>query len=1018
MKRQLIWALALVFATFGVASAQETTSGSLTGDVVDNQGAAVPGATVTITSAQGSRSVVTDSNGRFFAPFLTPGSYGVKVELAGFSPVEQKNIQVRLGQRLSLNFTLKVGDITETIEVVGSAPVVDVNSTTAGGVLDADQLKRLPVGRALADTLYLVPGVSDSGPGGGRANPSVSGGSSLDNQYVVDGVNITDMGFGGAGNYNATFGSLGVGVTSDFIKETQVKTAGFEAEFGQSTGGVVNVVTRSGGNNFSGAVYGYFRPSGLEAEWKQATSPNGTVNTSSRNEYDFGVSLGGPLVKDKVFFFGTFNPQFQNRGFTAPEGFPYASLGEVERKRKIYSYAGKLTWQANSNHRFDISLFGDPSTGEDGPQRAAALRRIAYPGAPGTTAIEGGFSELDYGAHNQTLRYDGILSTNWLIEASVSHVSSKFNEIPTTDDWVYTDLTHVPQGTSGGLGSYERDNGKNYQLSLKSTNIFNAGGNHQVRYGVEYQDIEFTRDFDYTGPGVTVADGRQTVTGVPAEIRIGGGQVFYRATRGKFTPVAPSDQKFLSLFIQDTWQIGKLTLRPGIRWERQHLTGSEPGTNNLPALCFEGDSRPGAGDGSGEGKACEFTWDDNFAPRLGATFDIKGDGKSKIYASWGKFYSKIPNDLAVRAMSAEPGITRQNFRDPGLTQPVSNGTLAFGSTTHLLTTSGSAAIIDPESGSSYIQEFTGGVEFEVFRNVSLGARYIHRSMPQVLEDIGQLATVGYLLDVCGDTTVDYFITNVSSSTPTVDCGGAVPSFEEDPTHTYDAFEVTINKNFSDNWGLIASYRYSKLKGMFEGFYRSDNGQTDPSISSLFDFPTNDNTYTGIGVPDFGFRGDIRFLGLTQGEGILPLDRPHQLKVYGNYTFSNLNLGLGFNYGSGQSLTGWVGNPIYASAGEIPLTLRGEGIQTIDGNLDRAADDFQVDLHADYTFKLGERQRLVFLADAFNLFNRQEALNYDNFFERTTGVINPNFGQPQAYGNQSTTSFQAPFSVRFGARFEW
>ncbi|HET6897670.1 MAG TPA: carboxypeptidase-like regulatory domain-containing protein, partial [Vicinamibacteria bacterium] len=143
MRRQLIWALLLVVASFGLASAQETTSGSIAGTVVDAQGAPVPGATVTVTSPQGPKMVVTDANGRFFAPYLTPGRYSVKTELTGFSAVEQKNLDVHLGQRLDLGtITLKVGGLQEVVEVVGAAAAVDTSSTTTGGVLDSESLSR------------------------------------------------------------------------------------------------------------------------------------------------------------------------------------------------------------------------------------------------------------------------------------------------------------------------------------------------------------------------------------------------------------------------------------------------------------------------------------------------------------------------------------------------------------------------------------------------------------------------------------------------------------------------------------------------------------------------------------------------------------------------------------------------------------------------------------------------------------------------------------------------------------
>lgn len=1009
-----VWAV--VFALLATSASAQDTTGALTGRIRDQQNLPLPGVTITVTGQQGTRTTVTDEEGRFRVLSLVPGVYTVRAELEGFKVAEQGNIVVVLGQTFDVSIRLEVGSLAETVQVVASSPVVDTSSTTAGGILDSESLKRLPVGRSLADALYLVPGVSDSS-GVGRANPSIAGGSGLENNYIVDGVNITDTGFGGVGAYNSSYGSLGAGVTTDFIKETQVKTAGFEAEYGQSTGGVVNVVTKSGGNTFSGGTFGYFRPDALEGSWDEYYAPNGTVNTTGRTEMDFGLSLGGPIVADRWFYYGTFNPQIQKRSFIAPEGFPYRALGSVERERRIYSYAGKLTGQLNSSNRIDVSFFGDPSEGLSGLQRQAVLRRLAYPGAPGTTSIEGGFSEIEYGGHNQTIRYDGVIRPNWVIEGSLAHATNKFYETPTVDDWLYTDLRFVPNGSSGGLGFWEDNDGANLQFAGKSTHIFDFGGNHQIRYGVQVERINFTRDVQYSGPNLTLADGQQTVTGGPIQIRTGAGTTFYRATRGKLVPTAETKQDYQSFFIQDTWQIGRLTVRPGVRWDRQHLQGVDPAGDN-PDLCFEDDSRPGAGDGSGRAIACNFTWK-NWAPRIGATYDLFGDGRTKVFGAWGRFYAKIPNDLAARAMSADAGITRQDFRDSGLTQPVANGVNFAGGTTHLLQSSPHAAIIDPDAGSTYKDEFIAGVEFEVLRSVNLGVRYVHRTMPQILEDIGQLAAVGYYLDVCGDTTVDYFITNVSAGTPTVTCGGAVPSAFEDPSHTYDSVEFTFNKRFADNWGMIASYRFAKLSGNFEGFFRSDNGQSDPSISSLFDFPTDDPTYTGIGVPEFGFVGDIRYQGTTLGEGRLPNDRPHQVKIYGNYVWRDLNLGLGFNWGSGRSLTSLASNPVYTNAGEIPMTLRGEGIDTDDGFQDRAPADAQVDLHADYALRFaGDRQRLLLLMDVFNLFNRQDPTDYDNFYETSFGTLNPNFGTPLNGGGATTPSFQAPIAARLGIRFEW
>jgi hypothetical protein len=348
---------------------------------------------------------------------------------------------------------------------------------------------------------------------------------------------------------------------------------------------------------------------------------------------------------------------------------------------------------------------------------------------------------------------------------------------------------------------------------------------------------------------------------------------------------------------------------------------------------------------------------------------------------------------------------------------VANGVAFAGSRTHLLQSSPHAAIIDPESGSTYKNEFVGGIELEVLNQANFSVRYIRRTMPQILEDIGQLPMAGYFLpDQCGDTVVDYFITNVDRSTETVGCPGLSGGSFENPAHNYDAVEVTLNRRFADNWSALASYRFSRLRGNFEGFFRSDNGQTDPAISSLFDFPTNDPSYVELADVHGGL-GDIRYLGCSLGCGSLPNDRPHQLKLYGSYMWRDINFGLGFNAGSGRSLTALAANPAYANAGEIPLTVRGEGFETVDGFQKRTAMDLSLDLHADYGFEF-RGQRILLIADVFNVFNRQAALDYDNFFELTTGVLNPNFGYPSNGGNSSNPSFQAPLSVRFGARFDW
>ena len=981
----------MAVATFIVAVlpalAQETT-GTLKGRIVDAQGLAVPGVTVTATGTQGAKTAVTDSDGRFSIPFLTPGAYSVRAELQGFKAVQQSNVNVSLGQTVDLSsLKMEVGGLTETVQVTASTPVVDIGSTTTGAVLSSDMFSRVPIGRRVSDTLYMAPGVSTSGSAG-QANPSISGGSGLENQYVIDGVNVTNTGYGALGSYSIVFGSLGNATPFDFVKEVQVKTGGYEAEFGQATGGVVNVVTKSGSNDFRGSVFGYARPSGIEGNWTQVTSPNGTINTKSTQVSDAGAEGGGPIFKDHAFFFGAIDPSWERRTSLVPPGFPLATQfpDGADRDRRTTSYSAKGTYQLNSSHRIDASFFGDPSTGDNGPQRGSAL----------LNASTSGFSSLTYGGHNQTVRYDGVLSNNFLVEAFWARALNDITELPSVNEWQVTDRTVVPNAITGGIGFFEAGNHSlNKQYSVKLTNVV---GGHSVKYGVQYDDVLFSQINQRTGPTFTTPVGDTTATG--ASIQIVSDPVFgkvYRVTRANLNSSRATLQKYVNFFVQDTWKMNRLTINPGIRYEQEKLSGT---------------------------LVDDFSLKNNWAPRIGATYDLTGDGRTKVFGNYGLFYARVPNDLAARALSADAGIGADYF-DAGLTRPIPDGTLAAGTTRHYSIAGAGADSIDPNAKLSYIREFVFGFEREVMPNTTFGVRYINRRIPRVLEDVANCPMAAY--DTAASSTacasVDYILTNPGVSTPINPAAvAAAPIFGtvsfDNPVHKYDALELTLNRRLANNWSMMASYRYSRLRGNFEGFYREDNGQSDPGISSLYDFPTNDPTYVSLGRA-LGYEGDIRFLG--DANGILPLDRPHQGKVFGNYLFNwGLNLGLGLNLGSGKPLTPLAPNPNtnYQNGGEIPTAPRGSGIQTVDGFKTRAPMLSQFDLQAAYDLKVGGVRHLTLMADVFNLFNQQTVLDYDNWTEITQGAgPNPNFGLPTSSlfaGNPA--QIQTPRQVRLGVRF--
>jgi Carboxypeptidase regulatory-like domain/TonB-dependent Receptor Plug Domain len=967
----LITGIALL--TVGPLAAQETT-GRIEGRIVDAQSLAVPGVTITATGPQGEKTAISDAEGRFTVPFLTPGTYQLRAELQGFKAIEQTDIKVSLGQTVHLELTLEIGGITQTVEVAGVAAPIDTRSTTTGAVIDSDFVRTVPLGRRISDVSYMAPGVSNSGSVG-RQNPSISGGSGLDNQYVIDGVNITNQGYGAVGSYSIFHGSLGNAVPFDFFKEVQVKSGGYEAEFGQSMGGVVNVITKSGSNDFHGSAFAYTRPTGLEGTWKQYQSENGTVQTLSSQLHDAGAEGGGPIIKNRVFFFGAIDPQWETRTFQAPAAFDLFNDDGLDRKRRNVSYSVKGTAQLNSLHRIDASFFGDPSHGEMGPQRASSL----------LVSDTSSFSEIDYGGHNQTVRYDGVLGNHWLVEGSYARAVNELSELPSVDQWRVRDLTVSPTRITGGIGFYEAGNRSlNNQWTIKSTNLVGA---HQIKYGFAYDDVEYTNRDQFTGPTFAAPDGQMTATG--AIISVLSDPAYgsiYRVVRALFNSGRATAQSYWNFFVQDSWKASnRLTINPGLRYEQETLDGVQ----------VKG-----------------FALKNNWAPRIGAAYDPTGDGKTKIFGNWGRFYARIPNDVAARHLSADALTSRADYFDAALTRPIPAGVLAGGVINHFLLQNPEAGLIDPDAKMTYINEFAVGIEREVMASTSFGIRYIYRDIGRILEDVGNAPVVYY--ETHTDVPVRTTLTNPNSSSPILPDAQYLGASFDDPLHKYQAIEVTLNRRFAGNWSAVTSYRWSRLRGNYDGFYRDDNGQSDPAWTSLYDFPTNDPSYTAVGS-QFGYQGDIRLLG---ADGILPLDRPHQFKAFGNYVWNNgLSVGLGLNLSSGKPLTPLAAHPNYGNGGEIPTAPRASGIQTIDGFKTRTPFESQVDIQVSYQLRLGSNRNLTLLADIFNLFNERRTLDYDTWTELEFGEPNPDFGKPVSRivpGPQ----FQTPIQVRLGARFSF
>ncbi|MFC2173805.1 carboxypeptidase regulatory-like domain-containing protein, partial [Acidobacteriota bacterium] len=313
MKRKLVIPAFLIAALAmfgGFAAAQESTTGSIEGTVMDTDGTALPGASATLSSVSGDRTIQTDMNGKFRFVYLTPGTFDITVQMDGFNTVERKGIELRLGAAIRLEITISRG-VVETMEVVGETPVVNLVSSTTGANITSDMFTNVPVGRTVAGTLALAPGVVESGID--SSNPSIAGASGLENTYMVDGVNIGNTGYGSMGSYSIVFGALGTGVNFDYIQEVQIKTGGYEPEFGEALGGYVNLITKSGGNDLKGSTYMYYTPGAVEGEREDPEVATAAAKTTEYHSFDIGAEMGGPLSKDKAFVYGAFNPTWTKR---------------------------------------------------------------------------------------------------------------------------------------------------------------------------------------------------------------------------------------------------------------------------------------------------------------------------------------------------------------------------------------------------------------------------------------------------------------------------------------------------------------------------------------------------------------------------------------------------------------------------------------------------------------------------------------------------------------------------------
>src|SRR5213082_3530156 len=366
----LVLVLGGTFYPSAFAQDHSSARGNLSGLVYDSTKALVPGAQVTITGPVGSLTQTTTEQGSFLFSTLIPGNYSIKVQKTGFRVASIKSAEVLINKTTSIEVVLETGAVTEVVEVVAASVTVDTSTSAINTDLADTFFENIPVQRGVANLFYLSPGAVDGIQTGGN-NPSISGSSGLENSYVADGVSINDPAFGGLGVWARSYGALGSGINQSFVKEVQIKTGGFEPQYGHASGGIVQIVTKSGGTKTHGEIAGYFHPRDMQDTPANADDfqlQNAFGRRLETVNYEADVELGGyvPLrgLRDRLFYFGNFNPSFNHQYVATVPGSGIAAnygstQGVVDRITNSKDYAGKLTFKLRNSHTFESSVFGD-----------------------------------------------------------------------------------------------------------------------------------------------------------------------------------------------------------------------------------------------------------------------------------------------------------------------------------------------------------------------------------------------------------------------------------------------------------------------------------------------------------------------------------------------------------------------------------------------------------------------------------------------------------------------------------
>jgi hypothetical protein len=959
-------------------------------------GSAKAGATVSIDNVDtgAHREITADSSGHFGFGQLAPGSY--KITSDGVT----RNVEVRVGTGSNVDLVAapaSTGADLGGVTVVGSNAInpIDVSSVESTTVFTAEQINQLPVGRDPTNVALLAPGTVKGDTGFGNL-ASFGGSSVAENGYYINGFDVTNI------RFFLAYATL----PFQAIAEEQVKTGGYGAEFGRSLGGVLNIVTKRGTNEWKGGINVNWAPEALQEHQDNVLSKDPdklywAFREDNENEnLDYNIWAGGPIVKDRLFFFGLF------QGFHDSSDIYGVNNSTHNTDRKPHGLI-KLDWNISDNHTLEFT----------GISNRDSTHTYFYNNDADYSTTHDDF-QYDY--HTQTggetyiLKYTGYLTDNFTLSAQAGRLKNTNNFVPEAP-LPGEDCPSVYDGRSGELlylGCWPVATFRSVRAigAPPDTDIRKAFridgewrlGDHLVRFGYDKEKFTSTQAaVDFSG-GVyyryfTTADG--SVNGVAGATCAGCDYVRER----HFTSSAGSFEIInTAIYLEDSWQItDNVLLYGGLRSESFDNKNSE-GVSFVKA-------------------------NNLLAPRIGFSWDVNGDSTLKVFGNAGRYFIPVAANTNIRASAVEYTVgTFHLFTgiDPVTGAPIGKGPgIGVPNETGSPLVPDASTIADTELSPMYQDEFILGLQRDLGNNWTVGARAIYREVKSGMDDYcGHQA----FADWAEDNGYDNFDTGTMASCIVINPGKDVNvslDLESDGNFTvvtvpnsylglpkykrsYSAMEIFWERAKVDNWYLQGSYTFAHSKGNVEGYVNSTLEQGDPGLTQDFDF-------AAIQLGTYGF---------------LPNDRRHTLKLFGAYEFND-------DWRVSANLLVQSGRPINCN-GYIPLTGQIPGLGEDASNLGNYAASSFWCIEPDGTSVLHQRgdqgrtpwtksidaqlawtpsfadHKLTLAVNVINLFNFQGVTEYNETHDRdrASPEMDPDY--------LNISNYQTPRQVRFSATYEF